>query len=62
MNSSQDISRDEERLLDLEDLWHTSDSELPLHEFLRLSRDEFAAYVEGRMTAEDVMVRYDARS
>lgn len=62
MNSSQDTSRHEERLHDLIELWHTGDADVPLIEFLYLKPEEYAAYVEGNITAEDVMVKYDARS
>jgi hypothetical protein len=62
MNCLPHISDDEERLEDLIELWHTGDSELPLYEFLRLTWKEYADYLENRLTPEDVMARYDARS
>jgi hypothetical protein len=52
----------ENRLLDLEELWHTSDSEVPLHEFLLLSKAEYASFIEGALSEEEVMNLYDARS
>ena len=62
MNSSRDISPNEQALSELIELWHTSDPEVTLVEFLYLKPEEYAAYVEGKLTAEAVMDNYNARS
>lgn len=37
--------------------WHESDSELPLIEFLGVSGTDYAAWVEGRLSAEVLLSR-----
>jgi hypothetical protein len=60
MDSSPDIH--EIRLLDLEEEWHAGDSPESLHTFLKLTREEYASFVEGHLSAKEVIEKYDARS
>jgi len=53
---------DEKFILDLEELWHTSDTETPLHEFLRLTKEQYAAFVEGRLSYTEVRKIYEDRA
>ena len=48
--------------MELTQLWLATDSEIPLYEFLRITRAEYIAYAERRLTAEDIMVMYNART
>jgi len=61
MNYLSDTSP-EEWLLDLTELWHTSDSDVPLIEFLHLSKEEYAEYIRGNLSAAAIMDLYYARS
>ncbi len=40
--------KDDDELLDAIDAWHESDSHLELHEWLDMTREEYAAFVEDR--------------
>jgi len=59
-NSSDTLA--EQRLGELEEIWHTSDVGISLAEFLRLSGHEYTRFVEGDIDAEEVMRLYDSRA
>lgn len=47
---------------DMIDVWHTSDPEINLIEFLGWSSDEYAAFVERGVIPQKTMVEFDRRS
>lgn len=47
----------EKKLDDLVELWHTSDSEVSLIEFLGVKPEVYAAWVEGCISAKDLLDR-----
>ena len=60
MDSSWDIwdkTNADNKLDELIRLWHEGDSELPLIEFLGVSGADYAAWVEGRLSAEALLSR-----
>jgi hypothetical protein len=53
----------EEVMLDLVEKWHAgAGGEKPLSEYLGLSREEYAAWVEGRLTDEVIVPLIRARA
>ena len=60
MDSLSDIwskSADEIKLDELIDVWHQDDSEISLIEFLGVTSAEYAAWIEGRITASELLKR-----
>lgn len=60
MDSSWDIwdrSMEEIELDELIRVWHEGDSEIPLTEFLGVSQADYAAWVERRITAGELLRR-----
>jgi hypothetical protein len=45
----------EYELMDLLQAWHESDLEIPFTEFLGVTPKQYAAYVEGKITAKELL-------
>ena len=53
------VETEKERLLaDLIDEWHTGGSSCQLHEFLGVTMEQYSAWVEDKLTADEL---YDKR-
>jgi hypothetical protein len=46
----------------LVEIWHVSDAEIPIHEFLLMSKDEYHKWLKGEMTDEVAYELYTSRS
>lgn len=64
MDSLWDIwgNQSEHELDELIRVWHEGDSEIPLTEFLGVSSADYAAWVEGRLSAAELMSRRNGKS
>jgi hypothetical protein len=60
MDTSSDIW--DKELDELIRAWHEGDSEIPLVEFLGVSKTDYAAWVECRLSAAELLSRRNGKS
>jgi hypothetical protein len=55
VNEKQREKRSNNQLDYMIDAWHTGDTEVPLHEYLGVSFEDYGKWVEGKLSAEALL-------